>query len=105
MRGLDSPGQCVPTAGAHLAEVDVALVGGGETVRIEAKAVVIATGSSSWDPPVLSGAGDRLLHNDEVFELPELPRSIAVIGTGIIRPTTFFFQTFLSLLSKFSHPF
>lgn len=57
---------------------------GGEPVQVEARAVVIATGSSPWDPPVLRGAADRLLHNDEVFELETLPESVAVVGTGII---------------------
>ena len=64
--------------------LEVVPVDGGQILRIEAKAVVIATGSSSWAPPVLAGAADRLLHNDDVFELDSLPESMAVIGTGII---------------------
>jgi dihydrolipoamide dehydrogenase len=64
--------------------LEVVPVDGGDPLRIEAKAVVIATGSSSWAPPVLAGAGDRLLHNDDVFELESLPKSMAIIGTGII---------------------
>ncbi|MBW2527440.1 MAG: dihydrolipoyl dehydrogenase [Deltaproteobacteria bacterium] len=64
--------------------LEVTPVDGGEPVQVEARAVVIASGSSSWAPPVLDGAGDRLLHNDDVFELETLPESMAVIGTGII---------------------
>ncbi|MBW2456619.1 MAG: dihydrolipoyl dehydrogenase [Deltaproteobacteria bacterium] len=51
---------------------------------VRARSVVIATGSSPWNPPVLDAAGDRLLQNDDVFELETLPESIAVVGTGII---------------------
>ena len=56
----------------------------GEHTIVEAKAVVIATGSSTWFPGVLREAGDRLLTSDDVFELTELPRRLAIIGAGII---------------------
>jgi dihydrolipoamide dehydrogenase len=45
---------------------------------------VIATGSSPAVPPILRGAGDRLVVNDDVFEWAELPRSVAVFGPGVI---------------------
>lgn len=45
---------------------------------------VIATGSSPAVPPMLRGAGDRLVVNDDVFEWTELPRSVAVFGPGVI---------------------
>jgi dihydrolipoamide dehydrogenase len=56
----------------------------GEHTLIEARAVVIATGTRPWIPPGLRGLGDRVLTNESVFELPTLPRSLAVIGTGAI---------------------
>lgn len=56
----------------------------GDHTRVEAKAVVIATGSSPTIPPVLDQVRDHLLVNDDVFELEDLPESVAVIGTGII---------------------
>lgn len=52
--------------------------------RVEASAVVIAAGSSPWVPPVLHELGDRLVTSDAIFELPDLPRSLAVVGTGAI---------------------
>ena len=52
--------------------------------RVEAKAVVVATGSSASVPPALQGVRDHLLVSDDVFELHDLPRSLAVIGTGVI---------------------
>lgn len=64
--------------------LEVRPVDGAAPLRVAAGAVVIATGSASWTPPVLVGAGDRMLHNDDLFELPNLPRSVAVVGTGVI---------------------
>lgn len=53
--------------------------------RVEARAVIIATGSS---PHIPAGwrerLGDRLLVNDDVFDWDDLPRSLAVVGAGVI---------------------
>jgi dihydrolipoamide dehydrogenase len=53
-------------------------------VAVEARAVVIATGSSAVLPPMLEGLGDRLVINDHVFDWDTLPSSVAVFGTGVI---------------------
>ncbi len=52
--------------------------------RVEAKAIVIATGSRPKILPQLESVRDRVLVNDDVFELRELPGSVAVIGAGVI---------------------
>jgi len=65
-------------------ELEVTDEGRDTRVQVKAGAVVIATGSSPWHPPVLNGAGDRLMQNDDVFELQDLPESVAVVGTGVI---------------------
>lgn len=52
--------------------------------RIEARTIIVATGSSPWVPPTLDGVRDHVLVNDDVFDLEDLPGSIAVFGTGII---------------------
>jgi dihydrolipoamide dehydrogenase len=52
--------------------------------RILARSVVIATGSSAHVPPFFDGIRDRLVVNDDVFEWPSLPESIAVFGLGAI---------------------
>jgi len=52
--------------------------------RVEAKSIVIATGSSPFIPPPFDSIREHVLINDDVFELEDLPDSIAVIGTGII---------------------
>lgn len=51
---------------------------------VEAGSIVIATGSHPTPPPVLAGAGARLVNSDQVFEWIDLPASVAVVGTGSI---------------------
>ena len=50
--------------------------------QIAAKAVVIATGSAPVIPKPYRDLGPRVLTNDTVFEMQDLPRSMAVIGAG-----------------------
>ncbi len=52
--------------------------------RIRAEAVVIATGSTPLVPEPWRRFGDRILTTDELFELNDLPSSMAVIGLGTI---------------------
>ena len=51
---------------------------------INARSIVIATGSEPFIPSPFERIKDDVLVNDDVFELQELPRTLAVIGTGII---------------------
>ncbi|MDB5823783.1 MAG: dihydrolipoyl dehydrogenase [Herminiimonas sp.] len=51
---------------------------------VNAKSIVIATGSSPYIPPALRPLGDRLVTNDEVFDWTDLPKSVVVVGTGVI---------------------
>ncbi|MBY0572666.1 MAG: dihydrolipoyl dehydrogenase [Undibacterium sp.] len=57
----------------------------GEHTQVRAKQIVIATGSSprinaEWR----EAAGDRLIVNDDVFSWQTLPKSVAVLGAGVI---------------------
>lgn len=52
--------------------------------EVEFSRAVIATGSSPAVPPVLRGAGDRLVVNDDLFDWDDLPASVAVFGPGVI---------------------
>ncbi|MGE4338726.1 MAG: dihydrolipoyl dehydrogenase [Pigmentiphaga sp.] len=52
--------------------------------RIEAKAVVIATGSTPVVFDMFKPLGDRLIVNDDVFYWDDLPRRVAVFGPGVI---------------------
>jgi dihydrolipoamide dehydrogenase len=53
-------------------------------VRVEARAIVVAAGSSPSIPDSLKGLGARLLTSDSVFELPSLPATLAIVGSGVI---------------------
>lgn len=52
--------------------------------QVIAKRIVIATGSRPNYPEFLAAAGSRLLTNDNLFELNDLPKSVAVFGPGVI---------------------
>lgn len=52
--------------------------------RVEARSVVIASGSTPVIPPPFDALDRHVMVNDDVFELRDLPASVAVIGTGII---------------------
>ncbi|MBI0426838.1 dihydrolipoyl dehydrogenase [Psychrobacter sp. NG27] len=52
---------------------------------IEAEQIIVATGSSPFMPEGWADKlGDTMLTSDTVFELPDLPKSMAVIGAGAI---------------------
>ncbi|WP_434358062.1 dihydrolipoyl dehydrogenase [Parasalinivibrio latis] len=55
-----------------------------EHTTINAKRIVIATGSRPSWPAVWNELGDRLIINDDVFEWDDLPESVAVFGPGVI---------------------
>lgn len=52
--------------------------------KVQAKAVVIATGSSNWIPKQLQVLSKTLLTSDTIFEIPDLPKSMVVFGSGVI---------------------
>ena len=51
---------------------------------IHAARIVIASGSIPVLPPLLKGLSIRLLTNESVFDLPTLPKSLAVFGPGVL---------------------
>ena len=56
----------------------------GKQVEIEAARIVIATGSTPTRLPRLENVGPGVIISDDVFDWQDLPRSVAVIGTGVI---------------------
>lgn len=60
----------------------------GSETRVTFRAAVIATGSAPFVPPPLRALpawpAGPLLDNTSVFELPDLPRSLLVVGAGVI---------------------
>jgi dihydrolipoamide dehydrogenase len=49
---------------------------------VAARAIVIATGAAPVVPKPFRGLGDRLLTNETLFEMADLPASLGVIGAG-----------------------
>jgi NAD(P) transhydrogenase len=57
--------------------------GAGEII-LQADKILIATGSSPVRPPGFPFEHDRVHDSDEVLQLERLPRSMAVVGAGVI---------------------
>ena len=55
-----------------------------QDVAFEGKGVVIATGSSPFFPPPYKPLRKHIMTNEEVFELQEIPKKMAVVGAGVI---------------------
>lgn len=51
---------------------------------IEARAIVIATGSAPVLPPPFAALGAVALTSDGIFEMADLPKRLAVVGSGAI---------------------
>jgi dihydrolipoamide dehydrogenase len=56
----------------------------GDHTIVDAKQIVIATGSTPSYPAFFAELGDRLVVNDDIFEWRDLPKSVAVFGPGVI---------------------
>lgn len=67
-------------AGPH--ELEVA--GPHGSTKVTFGAAVIATGSAPFVPTMFDRVRDRLILNDHVFDLAEVPESVAVFGAGVI---------------------
>jgi dihydrolipoamide dehydrogenase len=68
------------TARVHFQDANTLVTEKGQV--IQAGRVVIATGSTPVLPPNLKRLGVHLLTNESIFELPLLPKRLAVFGTG-----------------------
>ncbi len=62
--------------------VDPRILAVGDRTRIRFRAAVIATGSRPVVPEPLRGLGARVLTTDTLFEIPDLPDSLAILGAG-----------------------
>jgi dihydrolipoamide dehydrogenase len=60
------------------------VVEGKDEVRIEAKHILIATGSRVSDLPGVEVDGDRIATSTEALSYPEVPEHLILIGAGII---------------------
>ncbi|MCG7404937.1 dihydrolipoyl dehydrogenase [Caballeronia zhejiangensis] len=64
--------------------IDDNLLQVGDDTKVQAKSIVIATGSSPVMPSMYRALGDRAIINDDVFAWDDLPKRVAVIGAGVI---------------------
>ncbi len=80
--------------GPHRVEVEA----GGERQQLEAKHLLIATGSVPREIPVAPTDGERVLNSDHVLELERVPESLVVLGAGAVG--TEFASLFASFGSK-----
>lgn len=51
---------------------------------VKARTIIIATGSAPAIPPAFAGLRNMILTNETVFDLEEVPKRLAVIGSGSI---------------------
>ena len=67
---------------AHFVDAHTVEVNGRQ---YQAQSFIVAVGSTpSFDPTWKQELGDRLITSDQIFELETLPKSLAVIGSGVI---------------------
>jgi dihydrolipoamide dehydrogenase len=74
------PAGIMVRAYARFATPTMLALNDGRTVT--AKAIVIATGARASIPAMFASVEDRVLTNETIFDLAELPASVAVIGAG-----------------------
>ena len=55
-----------------------------DEIEIEARSIVIATGSTPFIPSTFESVSEFVDTNESVFEWPKLPESVAVFGPGVI---------------------
>jgi dihydrolipoamide dehydrogenase len=73
------PGVMVRARARFIAPTTLALDDGRQ---VRARAVVIATGARPGVPGMFDAVADRVLTNETIFDLADLPASIGVIGAG-----------------------
>ena len=67
----------------------------GVATTITGDQIVLATGSRTWVPPVIEESGVPYRTNIDIMRMPELPRTLVIMGGGII--ATEFAHIFSSL--------
>lgn len=66
--------------GPHDVEVTTAT----GTLRLRGEVLLLATGSRPRRPPDIDFADDHIHDSDEILDITELPRSLTVLGAGVI---------------------
>ena len=66
---------------SHMIEVTL---GNGDVRLVEGDKVMIAVGTRPYRPADVPFNGTSILDSDEILEVPRLPRSLTVVGGGVI---------------------
>jgi dihydrolipoamide dehydrogenase len=69
---------------ARLAGGGTVVVTGGDDQEITAKHILVATGSAPRSVPGVTVDRQRVITSDEAIHLPEVPKTIAVLGSGAV---------------------
>ncbi|MGB3875713.1 Si-specific NAD(P)(+) transhydrogenase [Shinella zoogloeoides] len=56
----------------------------GETMHVSGKSIMLAVGTKPFRPDSIPFDSESVLDSDELLDIKELPRSMAVIGAGVI---------------------
>jgi len=56
----------------------------GETIQVSAASVLLAVGTKPFRPDYMPFDGKAIIDSDELLDIEELPRSMVVIGAGVI---------------------
>ena len=67
----------------HTHQVLITPEGGGSTYSVDASTVLIATGATPRVLPSAVPDGERILTWRQVYDLPELPQHLIVVGSGV----------------------
>ncbi|ODB81601.1 MULTISPECIES: NAD(P)H-quinone dehydrogenase [Micromonospora] len=67
----------------HTHRVIVTPAGGGEEYSIAASTVLVATGATPRQLPTAVPDGERILTWRQVYDLPDLPEHLIVVGSGV----------------------
>lgn len=65
----------------HTLEVEKA---DGEIVQVRGNAILLAIGTKPFRPPSVPFDHEKIIDSDELLELKEIPRSMIVVGAGVI---------------------
>jgi pyruvate/2-oxoglutarate dehydrogenase complex dihydrolipoamide dehydrogenase (E3) component len=84
-RRLERDGVKVVTGRGHLdgREQVVVTTPDGSTERIEADAILIATGAAPRTLPTAEPDGERILTWEQIYDLTETPERLIVVGSGV----------------------
>ena len=69
---------------AKLKDKNIIQIENGDILFIEAKNIILATGSESSIPPIPGIDGDKVLDSTEFLNMSTFPKSIVIIGGGVI---------------------